>query len=80
MGQRHVHLPCPAATLAHVVLDYRVPAVEPVLGSQSLVDSLGRVTLLLRETAVILQDTVDHPAVRVQLSPNPPKDGLWDSP
>ena len=38
MGQRNVHLPCPAATLAHVVLDYRVLAVEAVLGSQALVD------------------------------------------
>ena len=31
MGQRNVHLPCPAATLAHVLLDYRVLAAEPVL-------------------------------------------------
>ena len=34
MGERNVHLPCPAAAIPHVVLDYRVPAVEPVLGSQ----------------------------------------------
>ena len=67
MGERDVHLPRPAATLAHVVLDYRVPAVEPVLGSQPVVDTLRRVTLLLRKTAVLIQDPVDHPAVRVQL-------------
>ena len=49
-----VHLPRPATTLPHVVLDYRVPAVEPVLGSQPVVDPLRRVTLLLRETAVLI--------------------------
>ena len=67
MGQRNVHLPCPAATFAHVVLDYRVLAIEAVLGSQPVVDPLRSVALLLRETTVILQDTVDHPAVRIQL-------------
>ncbi len=67
MGERDIHLPCPAPALPHVVLDYRVPAAEPVPGSQTVVDPLGRVTLLLRETAVLIQDPVDHPAVRVQL-------------
>ena len=67
MGQRNVHLACPETPLAHVVLDYRVLATEPVLRSQSLVDLLRRVPLLLRTTTVILQDTVYHPAVRVQL-------------
>ena len=67
MGQRNVHLPCPAPALAHVVLDYRVPAVKAVLSSQTVVDPLSRVALLLRKTAVILQDQVDHPAVWVQL-------------
>ncbi len=67
MRQRNVHLTRPATPLTHVVLDYRVPAGEAVLSSQTLVDPLGRVALLLRKTAAILQDTVDHPAVRLQL-------------
>ena len=67
VGQRHVHLTRPAATLTHVLLDYRVLAVKIVLGSQSLVDPLRRVTLLLREAPVLFQDPVDHTVVRVQL-------------
>ena len=67
MRQRHVHLTRPATPLTHVVLDYGVAAGEAVLSPQTLVDPLRRVSLLLRKTAVILQDAVDHPAVRVQL-------------
>ena len=53
--------------LAHVVLDYRVLAAEPVLRPQTLIDALGGVALLFAMTPVLLQDPVDHPAVRVQL-------------
>ena len=65
--QRNVHLTRPPPPLAHVVFDYRILATEPVLSSQTLVDPLRGVALLLRKTAVILQYPVDHPAVRVQL-------------
>ena len=74
MGQWNVHLACPETPLAHVVLDYRVLATEHVLRSQTVIDPLRRVPLLLRKTPVLFQYPVDHPVVRVQLSPNPPKD------
>ena len=57
MGQWHVHLTCPETPLSHVVLDYRVPAGEPMLIPQTLVDALGGVSLLPRKTAVLF-----HPA------------------
>ena len=47
VGERHEHLPRPAAMLPHVVLDRGVSAVEAVLVSESLEDALGRVALLL---------------------------------
>ena len=58
---------CPAAALAHVVLDYRVLATEPVLRSQTVIEALRRVPLLPRKTPVLFQYPVDHPVVRVQL-------------
>ena len=67
MGQQHVHLTRPASMLAHVVLDYRVPAAEPVLGPQTLIDALGGVVLLSGKTPVLLKDPVYHPAVGFQL-------------
>ena len=69
MRQWDIHLPCPQTPLSHVVLDYRVPAGEPVLVPEPLEDALYRVPLLLRKAAVILQDPVDHAPVRVQLGP-----------
>ena len=56
-----------ATPLSHVVLDYRVLTGEAVLRSQTVIDPLRRVPLLLRKTTVILQYPVDHPVVRVQL-------------
>jgi hypothetical protein len=57
--QRHEHLPHPGAPLAHVVLHDGVAAGEAVLGAQPLVDPLGRVPLLGRRRAVVVQDPVD---------------------
>ena len=48
-------------------VDYRVLAGEPVLRSQTIIDPLRRVPLLLRKTPVLFQYPVDHPVVRVQL-------------
>jgi hypothetical protein len=45
MAQRHNHLLAAEFRLAHVVLHNRVAARVPVLGSESLEDTLGRVPL-----------------------------------
>ena len=47
VGERHEHLPRPAAVLPHVVLDRGVPTAEPVLVPEPLEDALCRVSLLL---------------------------------
>ena len=54
VGQRHEHLPCPAAVLPDVVLDYRLLALEPVLVSQPLEDALDRVALLAMEHSLVV--------------------------
>ena len=69
MRQRHVHLACPQTPPTHVVLDYRVSALEPVLVSEPLEDALGGVTLLPGAATVLFQDPVDHTPVRVNLRP-----------
>ena len=46
MRQRHEHLPAAPFALAHVILDDRVAAGEPVLVPQPLEHPLGRVALL----------------------------------
>jgi hypothetical protein len=51
----------------NVVFDYRVLAWIPVLVSESFVDALGCVTLLLRRGQILLQDLVDYALERVGL-------------
>jgi hypothetical protein len=68
MNKRDEHLPHPLPPLADVVLHDRVAAGEAVLGPQPLVDPLGRVPLLGRRRAVLLQDPVDGRGER----PEPP--------
>ena len=63
----HEHFSGLAKTLPDVVLDYRVLAREPVLISQAVTDTLGRVRLLLRQRLIVLQDPVNHSLVRVEL-------------
>ena len=60
MCQRQEHLSGLATTLSDVVFDYRVLAQEPVLICQAVKDTPGRVTLLLRQRLIVLQDTVNH--------------------
>jgi len=67
MRQRHEHLSGLTTTLPDVVFDYRVLTREPVLAAQALVDTLGGVSLLLRNSSVLLEDLVDYPLVWVQL-------------
>ena len=69
MCQRQEHLSGLATTLPDVVFDYRVLAQEPVLICQAVKDTPGRVTLLLRQRLIVLQDTVNHSFVRVELRP-----------
>ena len=64
--QRHEHLPDRRAPLANVVLHGGVAAGEAVLGAEPVVDPLGRVPLLDRRRAVLLQDPVDHRGERPQ--------------
>jgi len=67
MRQRYEHLSGMATTLPDVVFDYRVLARETVLVPQALIDALGRMTLLLRSSSVLLKDLVDYPLIWVQL-------------
>ena len=69
MCQRQEHLSGLATTLPDVVFDYRVLALEPVLICQAVKDTPGRVTLLLRQQLIVLQDTVNHSFVRGELRP-----------
>ena len=69
MCQRQEHLSGLATTIPDVVFDYRVLAQEPVLICQAVKDTPGRVTLLLRQRLIVLQDTVNHSLVRVELRP-----------
>ena len=64
MGQRHEHLPRPAAALPHIVLDDGVSPVEPVLVPDPLEDALRRVALLPGKPEVVFQDPVDDASVR----------------
>ena len=61
MGQRHEHLLRPPPALPHLVLDYGVLTVEPVLVPQPFKDPLGRVALLPGDLSVSFQDGVNHP-------------------
>ncbi len=58
----------PAAMLPDVVLDDGVPAVKAILVPEPLVDALRRVTLLLRNAVIIIQDTVDDAGEGIVLS------------
>ena len=66
-ASRHEHLSGLATTLPDVVLDYRVLAREPLLISQAVTYTLDRVRLLLLLRLIVLQDTVNHSLVRVEL-------------
>ena len=67
MGQWYEHLSGPTTAFPDVVLDDCVLARKPVLVPQPLIDTLGGVTLLLRNSLVFLEDLVDHALVWVQL-------------
>ena len=69
--QRHEHLPRPPPALAHVVLDDRVAAREPVLLPQPVEDPLRRVPLLGRASLILLQDPVDDADVGIELGTCP---------
>jgi len=60
MCQRQEHLSGLATTLPDVVFDYRVLTQEPVLICQAVKDTPGRVTLLLQQRLIVLQDPVNH--------------------
>ena len=67
--QRDKHLPPPALLIAHVILDDRVAAGEPVLVPQPVKNPLGRVTLLAGPANIITQPLVDNLGEPVQLRP-----------
>ena len=69
MGQRHEHLLRPPPVLPHIVLDYGVLTVEPVLVPQSFKDPLGSVALLSGDLPVSFQDGVNHPGEGLKLGP-----------
>ena len=69
VGQRHEHLPCPAAVLPHVVLDDGVSAVETVLVPEPLEDALGGVPLLPGNAMIIVQNLVDDASKGIKLGP-----------
>lgn len=59
MGQRNEHLLVPAFVLAHIILDNRVAAGEPMFLTQPIEDPLGRVPLLAGRRTILFQPTVD---------------------
>ena len=65
--QRHEHLACMSPAFPDVVLDDGVAARKPVLVSQSLVDALGGVALLLRDVEIVLEYPVYDSGVRAYL-------------
>ena len=67
MGQRYEHLLVPAFVLAHIILDDRVAAGEPVLFAQAVEDPLGRVALLAGRRTIPFQPAVDDCDEPVQL-------------
>ena len=67
MSQRDEHLLGPEAAFPHVVLDYGVLALEPVLIPQPLEDAPGSVALLPGHAKVALQDRVDDAGEGLQL-------------
>ena len=56
MRQGHEYLFGPASMLPHIVLDYGVLAVEPVLLPELLEDALGRVALLPGDFVIVFED------------------------
>ena len=58
MVQGNEHLPPLTPTLAHMVLDYGVAAIEAVFFSQPLEDALDRVSLLPGKAQVLFKDPV----------------------
>ena len=69
VGQGDEHLLGPPPALPHIVLDYGVLTVEPVLVTQPLKDPLGRVALLPGNLAVSFQDGVNHPGEGLKPGP-----------
>ena len=68
VGQGDEHLLGPPPALPHIVLDYGVLTVEPVLVTQPLKDPLGRVALLPGTPEVVDQDLVDDAGEGLLLS------------
>ena len=68
LGQRHEHLPGPAAMVPDIVLDNGIPAIEAVLVPELLVDALGGVPLLLGDAAILFEDAVDDAGEGLLLS------------
>ena len=67
LGERHEHLPRPAAVLPHIVLDRGVSTAKPVLVPQPLEDALRGVALLLGDVVILLQDLADDSGIGLQL-------------
>ena len=59
MGQRHKHPSRCQTTVPNVILDDSNLAAERLLVSQPVLDPLCRVTLLLRDLQVVLEDLID---------------------
>ena len=60
MRQRQEHLLAPQSLSVHILAHDAVAARKPMLFSQPVEDSLGRVPLLGRPLLVVFQNGVDH--------------------
>ena len=69
LGQRHEHLPGPAAVFTDVVLDDGVSTVEPVLVPEPLEDALGGVALFPSNPLVVIEDAVDDARKGLKFGP-----------
>ena len=65
MGQRHEHLSRRQTTVPNIVLYDSNLVAERLLVSQPVIDPFGRVTLLLRDIQVVLEDLIDDTPERV---------------
>ena len=69
MGKRHKHLTAATTMFTNVSLDRRVAALETVLVSQPLKNTLGGMSLLAVRAKVFQQPLVDEAGETVQLRP-----------
>ena len=69
VGQRHKHLSTAAPMFTDIGLDRRVAALEPVLVTQPLKNTLGRMPLLAVPVEILLQPLVDEARECIQPGP-----------